>query len=90
MYRVARYRQPRMERASSPSQEPPPRHKGAELVALEDVFFVSDGPVPIFEWQRRRFGVPVRVIENGSTLHAPGDWGKLVLALSVAEWLDLL
>ena len=79
-----------MLRASSPSQEQTPRPRGAELVALEDVLFVSDGPVPICEWQRRRFGVPFRVMENGSTIHAPGDRGRLVLDRTVAERLDLL
>jgi hypothetical protein len=79
-----------MERAPSPSQKPTPRQRGAELVALEDVLFVSDGPVPTCEWQRRRFSVPLRVIENGSTIHAPGDRGRLVLDRTVAERLDLL
>ena len=63
---------------------------GAEMVALEDVLFISDGLVPICEYKGRRFGVPFRVLEPGSTIHAPGDRGTLVLARAVAEWLQLL
>jgi hypothetical protein len=63
---------------------------GAELVALEDVLFVSDGLVPICEYKGVRFGVPFRVLEPGSTIHEPGDRGRLVLARSVAEWLRLI
>jgi hypothetical protein len=63
---------------------------GAELVRLEDVLFVSNGLVPICEYKGRRFGVPFRVLEPGSTIHAPGDRGMLVLARAVAEWLELL
>ena len=63
---------------------------GAELVALEDVLFVSNGLVPICEYKGVRFGVPFRVLEPGSTIHAPGDRGRLVLARAVAEWLRLI
>ena len=63
---------------------------GAELVALEDVLFISDGLVPICEYKGRRFGVPFRVLEPGSTIHAPGDRGTLVLSRAVATWLGLL
>ena len=63
---------------------------GAELVALEDVLFVSNGLVPICEYKGQRFGVPFRVLEPGSTIHAPGDRGRLVLARAVAEWLRLI
>jgi len=63
---------------------------GAELVTLEDVLFISNGLVPICEYKGRRFGVPFRVLEPGSTIHAPGDRGTLVLARAVAEWVELL
>lgn len=63
---------------------------GAELVALEDVLFISNGLVPICEYKGRRFGVPFRVLEPGSTIHKPGDRGTLVLSRAVAEWLSLL
>jgi len=63
---------------------------GAELVKLEDVLFISNGLVPICEYKGRRFSVPFRVLEPGSTIHAPGDRGTLVLARAVAEWLELL
>ena len=62
----------------------------ADLVRLEDVLFISNGLVPICEYKGRRFGVPFRVFEPGSTIHAPGDRGTLVLARAVAEWLELL
>ena len=64
--------------------------RGAELVALKDVLFVSDGLVPICEYKGRRFGVPFRVLEPGSTIHEPGDRGTLVLTRAVVEWLELL
>ena len=57
---------------------------------LEDVLFISNGLVPICEYKGRRFGVPFRVMEPGSTIHASGDRGTLVLARAVAEWLRLL
>jgi hypothetical protein len=63
---------------------------GAELVTLEDVLFISNGLVPICEYKGRRFAVPFRVLEPGSTIHAPGDRGTLVLARAVAEWLQLV
>ena len=63
---------------------------GAELVRLEDVLFISNGLVPICEYKGRRFGVPFRVLEPGSTIHVPGDRGTLVLARAVADWLELL
>ena len=49
---------------------------GAELVALDDVFFVSDGLVPIYEHNGVRFGVPFRVFEPGSIIHTPGRPGE--------------
>ena len=63
---------------------------GTDLVKLEDVLFISDGLVPICEYKGRRFGVPFRVLEPGSTIHEPGDRGTLVLSRAVAEWLELL
>ena len=63
---------------------------GAEMVQLEDVLFISNGLVPICEYKGRRFGIPFRVLEPGSTIHAPGDRGRLVLARAVAEWLELV
>jgi len=63
---------------------------GAELVALENVLYISNGLVPICEYKSRRFGVPFGVLEPGSTIHAPGDRGKLVLSRAVAEWLQLV
>ena len=63
---------------------------GAELVAFEDVLFISDGLVPICEYKGLRYGIPFRVMEHGSTIHAPGDRGRLVLARAVAEWLKML
>jgi hypothetical protein len=62
---------------------------GAELVRLENVLFISNGLVPICEYKGRRFGIPFRVLEPGSTVHAPGDRGTLVVARAVAEWLGL-
>ena len=62
---------------------------GAELVRLEDVLYISNGLVPICEYEGRRFGVPFRVFEPGSTIHVPGDRGRLVLTRAVAEWLEL-
>jgi hypothetical protein len=63
---------------------------GAVLVALEDVLFVSNGLVPICQYRGVRFGVPFWMLEPGSTIHVPGDRGRLVLARSVAEWLQLV
>ena len=62
---------------------------GAELLTFEDVLYVSNGLVPICEYRGRRFGVPFRLMEPGSTIRVPGDRGRIVMARAVASWMGL-
>jgi hypothetical protein len=59
-------------------------------VTFEDVLYVSDGLIPVVEYQGRRFGLPYRLMEPGTSIRAVGDRGRVVLAHVVAEWMGLL
>jgi hypothetical protein len=59
-------------------------------MTLEDVLYVSDGLVPVVEYQGRRFGFPCRLMEPGTSIRSPGDLGRVVMARVVARWMGLL
>jgi hypothetical protein len=54
-------------------------------VTFEDVLYVSDGLVPIVEYQGKRFGLPFRLMEPGTSIRLVGDRGRVVMARVVAE-----
>jgi len=59
-------------------------------MAFEDVLYVSDGLMPVVEYQGRRFAVPYRLMEPGTSIRSPGDRGRVVMARIVAKWMGLL
>jgi hypothetical protein len=59
-------------------------------VTFEDVLYVSDGLVPIVEYQCKRFGMPFRLMEPGTSIRSVGDRGRVVMARVVAEWMELV
>ena len=59
-------------------------------VTFEDVLYVSDGLVPIVEYRGKRFGLPFRLMEPGTSIRSVGDRGRVVMARVVAEWMELV
>ena len=59
-------------------------------VTFEDVLYVSDGLVPVVEYQGKRFGLPFRLMEPGTSIRSVGDRGRVVMARVVAEWMELV
>jgi hypothetical protein len=59
-------------------------------VTFEDVLYVTDGLLPIVEYQGKRVTIPFRLMEPGTSIRAPGDRGRVVVARIVARWMGLL
>ena len=59
-------------------------------VTLEDVLYVTNGLLPIVEYQGKRLTIPFRLMEPGTSIREPGDRGRVVLARIVARWMGLL
>ena len=62
----------------------------AGTMTVENVLYVGDDLLPIVEYQGRRFGLPHRLMEPGTSIRSPGDRGRVVMALVVARWMGLL
>jgi len=59
-------------------------------MTLEDVLYVTNGLLPIVEYQGKRLTIPFRLMEPGTSIREPGDRGRVVLARIVARWMGLL
>jgi hypothetical protein len=61
-----------------------------EPVIYEDVVLISNGLVPVCEYNGHRFGMPYRLMEPGTTIRMPGDRGRLIVARAVVDWMGLV